>query len=104
MKENCRVPASRNFPPLSGILDEPQASIKALTAAGQENKKLSFSITCGSRKKRAIKEYLKDNKINLTEKYSLTMTPSRIDLVADVLCQQHDGYRQGDKKDQILLR
>ena len=29
-----------------------------------------------------IKEYLRDNKKNLTEKYGLTLTPSRIDLVA----------------------
>jgi hypothetical protein len=29
-----------------------------------------------------IKEYLKKNQKNLAEKYSLTMTPSRIDLVA----------------------
>jgi hypothetical protein len=32
--------------------------------------------------KESIKEYLKDNKANLADKYSLTMTPSRIDIVA----------------------
>jgi ATP-dependent Clp protease ATP-binding subunit ClpX len=79
-----RLPSSgtKKFPATSSILEEPQASIKALTASDQEQKTIEIFDRLLQQEKESIKEYLKDNKINLTEKYGLTLTPSRIDLVA----------------------
>ena len=72
----------KKFPATSSILEKPQASIKALTASDQEHKTVSLFDSLMQQEKENIKEYLQNNKLNLTEKYSLTLTPSRIDLVA----------------------
>jgi endopeptidase Clp ATP-binding regulatory subunit ClpX len=72
----------KKFPATVGILDEPQASIKALTASDQKQKTGELFDRLVEQEKENISEYLVDNKIDLTEKYSLTLTASRIDLVA----------------------
>ncbi len=72
----------KKFPATSSILEKPQASIKALTASDQEHKTVALFDSLTQQEKENIKEYLQNNKLNLTEKYSLTLTPSRIDLVA----------------------
>ncbi len=72
----------KKFPATSSILEEPQASIMALTDSGQKHKTVELFDRLMQQEKENIKEYLKNNKPNLTEKYSLTLTPSRIDLVA----------------------
>jgi len=72
----------KKFPATSSILKEPQASIMALTDSGQKHKTVELFDRLMQQEKENIKEYLKNNKPNLTEKYSLTLTPSRIDLVA----------------------
>lgn len=79
-----RLPSAgiKKFPATSSILEKPQTSIKALTASDQEQKTVELFDRLLQQEKESIREYLKNNKINLTEKYSLTLTPSRIDLVA----------------------
>ncbi len=72
----------KKFPATVGILDEPQASIKALTASDQKQKTGELFDRLVEQEKENISEYLVNNKIDLTEKYSLTLTASRIDLVA----------------------
>ena len=53
-----------------------------LTASDQEQKIVELFDRLLQQEKESIREYLENNKINLTEKHSLTLTPSRIDLVA----------------------
>jgi len=79
-----RLPTAdiKKFPATSSIIAKPLASIKALTTASQEKKTNELFDRLVRQEKEIIKEYLKDNKSNLAEKYNLTMTPSRIDLVA----------------------
>lgn len=72
----------KKFPATASILDEPQTSIKALTASGQKQKTAELFDRLVDQEKENISEYLANNKIGLAEKYSLTLTPSRIDLVA----------------------
>ena len=72
----------KKFPATSSILENPQTSIKALTASDQEQKTVELFDRLLQQEKESIREYLENNKINLTEKHSLTLTPSRIDLVA----------------------
>lgn len=72
----------KKFPATSSILEKPQTSIKALTASDQEQKTVELFDRLLQQEKESIREYLENNKINLTEKHSLTLTPSRIDLVA----------------------
>ena len=72
----------KKFPATSSILHKPQESIKALTASDGEQKSAELFDRLIDQEKENIREYLKNNKINLAEKYSLTLTASRIDLVA----------------------
>jgi len=72
----------KKFPATANILEKPQASIKALTAPDQEQKTVELFNRLQQQEKESIREYLKNNKTNLAVKYSLTLTQSRIDLVA----------------------
>jgi len=79
-----RLPSAgiKKFPATSSILEKPQTSIKALTASDQEQKTVELFDRLLQQEKESIREHLKNNKINLSEKHSLTLTQSRIDLVA----------------------
>jgi ATP-dependent Clp protease ATP-binding subunit ClpX len=72
----------KKFPATADIIDQPQVSISALTDASEEQKTNELFLQLMQEEKESIKEYLKENKANLANKYSLTMTPSRIDIVA----------------------
>jgi len=72
----------RKFPATAAFIDNPAASIKSLTDVSLKQKTNAIYDQLTKQETEAIKEYLKENKNNLSEKYSLTMTPSRIDLVA----------------------
>ncbi|MGD1973094.1 MAG: AAA family ATPase [Desulfobacterales bacterium] len=79
-----RLPSTdiKKFPATANILESPQASIKTLTVTDQKQKTVELFHRLQQQEKESIREYLKSNKTNLAEKYSLTLTQSRIDLVA----------------------
>ena len=72
----------KRFPATAAIIDQPQASISALATVSEERKTNEMFLQLMQEEEESIKEYLKENKTNLANKYSLTMTPSRIDIVA----------------------
>jgi endopeptidase Clp ATP-binding regulatory subunit ClpX len=72
----------RKFPATTAFIENPEASIKLLTDASQTQKTDIIFDQLTNQETENIKEYLNDNKKNLAEKYGLTLTPSRIDLVA----------------------
>lgn len=79
-----RLPSTgiRKFPATSAFIENPAESLKSLTDVSltQETNTIFDRLT--NQEIEIIKAYLDDNKKNLAAKYSLTMTPSRIDLVA----------------------
>jgi len=79
-----RLPSTaiKKFPATAAFIDEPMASLLALADTAQKQKTEAIFDQLTREEIKNIKEYLKENKNNLAEKYSLTMTPSRIDLVA----------------------
>ena len=79
-----RLPSTpiKQFPVTSKIIENPQRSIKDLSASENNSNTQAVFEKLIQGEKDYIKEYLKSNKHNLAEKYSLTMTPSRIDIVA----------------------
>jgi endopeptidase Clp ATP-binding regulatory subunit ClpX len=79
-----RLPSTpiKQFPVTSKIVENPQRSIKDLSASENNSNTQAVFEKLIQGEKDYIKEYLKSNKHNLAEKYSLTMTPSRIDIVA----------------------
>jgi len=72
----------RKFPATSAFIENPQASIQSLTDVSLTQKTNTLFDQLTHQEIEIIKAYLNDNNKNLAEKYSLTMTPSRIDLVA----------------------
>jgi endopeptidase Clp ATP-binding regulatory subunit ClpX len=79
-----RLPSTRTkqFPATSKIIENPEKSIKELAASSNDKKTRGIFEKLIQDEKDYINEYLKTNSYNLAEKYSLTMTPSRIDVVA----------------------
>jgi len=79
-----RLPSAgiTQFPATADVIAAPQASLNMLVAEDQTQKSRALFDQLVQEEKENIKAYLKENRRNLAEKYSLTMTPSRIDLVA----------------------
>ena len=79
-----RLPSTqiKRFPATAAFIKNPQTSIRSLTDAAQYQKTNDTFDHLIEAEIEMIKVYLKENKTNLAEKFSLTMTPSRIDLVA----------------------
>jgi len=79
-----RLPSTKikKFPATAAYIAAPAAAIQSLLDASERPKTDAVFDQLVQAEKETIKGYLKENKNNLTEKYSLTMTPSRIDLVA----------------------
>jgi len=74
--------AVRKFPATSAFVENPAASIQSLTDVSMTRETNTVFDQLTNQEIEIIKAYLNDNKKNLAGKYSLTMTPSRIDLVA----------------------
>ena len=70
------------FPATMDIVDNPEAFLKTITAESKKRETDQLFDRLMQQEKEIIKEYLRKNQKNLAEKYSLTMTPSRIDIVA----------------------
>ena len=70
------------FPATKGIVDNPEAFLKAITAEPQKQASHQLFDRLMLQEKGTIKAYLKENEKSIAEKYNLTMTPSRIDIVA----------------------
>jgi len=70
------------FPATSTIIDNPETFLKTIAGATKKQETHQLFSRLIQQEKENIKEYLKENQKNLADKYSLTMTPSRLDVVA----------------------
>jgi len=79
-----KLPSSgiKKFPASKKIVTRPEAFIETLTAQSREQDTHQLFDRLVEQEKETIKHYLKENQKNLAEKYSLTMTSSRINIVA----------------------
>jgi len=73
----------KKFPVTAWVIENPEESLEALIAS-PDDKKINESFEkLSNNEKEFIKDYLKSNNKNLSEKHNLTMTPSRIDIIAE---------------------
>jgi endopeptidase Clp ATP-binding regulatory subunit ClpX len=72
----------KQFPATTAILENPEKSIKKLAASAKDAKTNARFEKLAQEERQRIKQYLKSNQKHLAEKYNLTMTPSRINIVA----------------------
>ena len=70
------------FPATSAIIDNPETFLKTIAGATKKQETHQLFGQLIQQEKENIKEYLKENQKNLVDKYGLTMTPSRLDVVA----------------------
>jgi endopeptidase Clp ATP-binding regulatory subunit ClpX len=70
------------FPATISLVDNPKAFLATITAESQKQETHQLFDRLMQQEEEIIKEYLQENQKNLAEKYSLTMTPSRIAIVA----------------------
>ncbi len=70
------------FPATSAIIDNPETFLKTIAGATKKQETHQLFGQLIQQEKENIKEYLKENQKNLADKYGLTMTPSRLDVVA----------------------
>jgi endopeptidase Clp ATP-binding regulatory subunit ClpX len=70
------------FPATSAIIDNPETFLKTIAGATKKQETHQLFDRLIQQEKENIKEYLKENQTNLADKYGLTMTPSRLDVVA----------------------
>ena len=70
------------FPATMGLVDNPEAFLATITAESQKQETHQLFDRLMQQEEEIIKEYLQENQKNLAQKYSLTMTPSRIAIVA----------------------
>ncbi|MDX1709122.1 MAG: AAA family ATPase [Desulfobacterales bacterium] len=71
----------KKFPATLDMVNHPQSSIEKLTQVDDDRFKDIFERLCQEEQQR-IKQYLEDNRAHLEKKHNLTMTPSRVDIIA----------------------
>ena len=79
-----RLPSTRikKFPATIAIINSPEKSIEKLTGTSNDVKTSGSFEKLAQEERQRIKQYLKLNQKHLADKYNLTMTPSRMNLVA----------------------
>jgi len=74
------------FPATHSVISNPEKSIEEFVASPNgQNMKEAFE-KLAHQEKDYIKKYMASNRKNLAEKYSLTLTPSQIDIVSTYYC------------------
>jgi len=72
----------KQFPATQGVVDNPQTFLETITAESKKPETGQLFERLEQQEIETIKEYLKENQNNLAKKYSLTLTPARLDIVA----------------------
>jgi endopeptidase Clp ATP-binding regulatory subunit ClpX len=74
--------SATQFPVTLDVVTSPQATLERLLATPQDPQIRSGFERLADEERAAMRDYLQANRKQFTEKYSLTMTPARIDLAA----------------------
>ncbi len=79
-----RLPSTKvkKFPATKAIIDHPEISIKKMAAAPDDAHTSDSFEKLAQEERQRIKQYLQSNQKHLANKYNLTMTPSRMNIVA----------------------
>ena len=74
--------AATQFPVTLDVVTSPQPALERLLATPQDPRIRASFERLADAERAAVRDYLQANRKQFTEKYSLTMTPARIDLAA----------------------
>ncbi|MFC1812412.1 AAA family ATPase [Thermodesulfobacteriota bacterium] len=73
----------KKFPVTLSVIDNPEKSLEELVALSNDDTASEVFEKLTLAEKESIKDYVKSNEKYLAQKYSLAMTPSRVDILAD---------------------
>jgi len=73
----------KKFPVTLSVIDTPEKFLEELVTSSNDDTASEVFEKLTLSEKESIKEYIKSNEKYLAQKYSLAMTPSRVDIVAD---------------------
>ena len=84
-----RLPSThvKQFPATKAIIDHPQRALDRLTTASNETDQAESFEQLYQIEKENIKTFVEKNRKDLSEKYKLTLTPARIDIIATFYCK-----------------
>jgi len=74
------------FPVTVSVIEDPEKSLENMMLLSNHSKLNETFEKLAREEKKSIIKYLNSNKKSLTEKYGLTLTPSRIEVVASYYC------------------
>jgi len=77
----------KKFAVTTAVIQNPRDSLKDILATSGDKKWDEAFEGLSRAEKEFVKEYIRRNQSNLAEKYNLTLTPSRIDILATFYCR-----------------
>ena len=77
----------KKFAVTAAVIQNARGTLKDILAAPEEKKWDETFEALARAEKEFVKEYVRRNQRNLAEKYNLTLTPSRIDILATFYCR-----------------
>ena len=77
----------KRFAATAAVIDNPERSLEKLLAKPVENQLTIDFDRLEEEEKSYIKKYISQNRKHLSEKYGLTLSPSRIEVVAEFYCR-----------------
>ena len=85
-----RLPSTdlRQFPVTPAVIQSPRTTLNTMLAAGRTAQTQQDFARLADQEKQAIKTYIQNHKRLLSDKYSLTLTPSRLDVLAQFYTNQ----------------
>jgi len=72
----------KKFPVSAATIQNPQKSLEELLLPPNDNKRKALFEQLSLAERAFVGQYIRSNQINLAEKYNLTLTPSRIDIIS----------------------
>lgn len=77
----------KKFPVIASVIEEPEAALDELLSSSNEGRTDALCERLALEEKQGIKDYIELNKDNLAKRFSLALTPSRIDIIATLYCR-----------------
>ncbi|MEA3416911.1 MAG: AAA family ATPase [Thermodesulfobacteriota bacterium] len=77
----------KKFPVTAFVIEQPEKALETILSPLNEEKLIASFNELSGKEKESVKEYVQTNRQRLSKRYNLTMTQSRIDIIASFYCK-----------------
>ena len=77
----------KKFPVTAFVIEQPEKALETLLSPLNKEKLIASFNELAGKEKEFVKEYVQKNRQRLSKRYNLTMTQSRIDIIASFYCK-----------------